>query len=603
MKHLIILLFLLLQFANLCAQDLDEEQLALQYYNSQEYDKALVSYTNLFENKHSDYFFRYLVNCYLKLEDYDGAEQFVKKQLKRNKSNVLYSISLGNIYKHQNNSTKADEIFQSVLDGISVKTSSNQVIDIANYFISIDEYDRAEKAIIIAKSFSYYDYDSMLIRIYRDSRNFEKLFPLLFDSLQKDQSQLESVRSLIVYCISREDKKDLAQIIEENIISRIQQNNQSEVLFTELLIWFYNNQKKFNKAFIQARALDKRFSNIEDGSRVHDVAIQALKNKDYKTAENAYDYLIKKGDKFPYYTKARFGILEIRKEQIIQNQSFNKDTLLALEKDYSIVFEDYPLTIGILPNILDFVDFEIYYNQNPDKALEILDKAYTIDRITYKEQSQIDLLRGDIYLFKDSIWDATMIYAKVQQDQKNNDVGDKATFNKARMAYFTHNFKWALSQFDVLKASTSKLIANDAMQYALFLRDNMDEDDTLNYPDLVIFANADRNYFTKKYNEAILAYDSIINIYPQKEIANYAEYNKAKILEIQKDYSNAKICYQNILNKSPYGILADKVCFYLAEILIKDPQSKEQAQELYLKVLEDFPGSVFAVKCRERLKE
>jgi hypothetical protein len=52
-------------------------------------------------------------------------------------------------------------------------------------------------------------------------------------------------------------------------------------------------------------------------------------------------------------------------------------------------------------------------------------------------------------------------------------LGDEVKLKKARLGYYLGNFSWAKAQLDVLKTSTSKLTANDAIELSLFISNNL----------------------------------------------------------------------------------------------------------------------------------
>ena len=74
------------------------------------------------------------------------------------------------------------------------------------------------------------------------------------------------------------------------------------------------------------------------------------------------------------------------------------------------------------------------------------------------------------------------------------------------------SFEYAKAQLDVLKASTTKLIANDAMELYLLLQDNLGIDTTL--APVQMYANADLLLQQHRYAEALVELDSISKLFP-----------------------------------------------------------------------------------------
>jgi TolA-binding protein len=169
-------------------------------------------------------------------------------------------------------------------------------------------------------------------------------------------------------------------------------------------------------------------------------------------------------------------------------------------------------------------------------------------------------------------------------------------FKKARLGYLMGNFKWAKAQLDVLKASTSKLIANDAMDLALFIGENM-QSDSVGLP-LQMFARADLHLFRNHHAQALTVLDSVSTLYPDNALNDDVNYRKAEILGKQGKYEEAADVLASIVKDHSWEMLADDALFDLAGLYETRLNRKEEAMDLYKKILTDYPGSVFVVDAR-----
>jgi hypothetical protein len=52
----------------------------------------------------------------------------------------------------------------------------------------------------------------------------------------------------------------------------------------------------------------------------------------------------------------------------------------------------------------------------------------------------------------------------VDKEEKESPLGEEARFRNAKLSYYKGDFDWAQEQLKVLKASTSELISNDAIE-------------------------------------------------------------------------------------------------------------------------------------------
>ena len=74
---------------------------------------------------------------------------------------------------------------------------------------------------------------------------------------------------------------------------------------------------------------------------------------------------------------------------------------------------------------------------------------------------------------ENNIWEASLMYMQIEKEFKNDPLGHLAKFKNAQVYYFSGEYDWCQAQLDILKASTSKLIANDALELSVLITDNL----------------------------------------------------------------------------------------------------------------------------------
>lgn len=163
------------------------------------------------------------------------------------------------------------------------------------------------------------------------------------------------------------------------------------------------------------------------------------------------------------------------------------------------------------------------------------------------------------------------------------------------------NFSWAKAQLDVLKASTSKLTANDAMELSLFIGNNSDQDSTNNA--LSLFSRADLLFFMNKHQEALAVLDSIDMLYPYHTIVDDVLYRKAKILLANNEWMPAIELLERIVRDFPYDLLADDALMLIADTYHYRLRDSQKAAEVYRKILFQYPGSIFVSEARDKFRE
>ena len=213
--------------------------------------------------------------------------------------------------------------------------------------------------------------------------------------------------------------------------------------------------------------------------------------------------------------------------------------------------------------------------------------------------SKIEL--ADILLMTGEVWDASLLYSQVEKDFKNEPVGASAKFKNAKLSYYIGEFDWAKAQLDILKAATSKLIANDAMALSLLISDNSDLDST--YQALAIYSRADLAEFRNKYDLALLTLDTIFIKYKYHSLFDEAYYKKAEIYINKGLNDSAVVYYKKIITEYPYDILGDDAMYALGVMYEDVYKDKAKAMETYEKLMANYPGSTFMVEARKRFRK
>jgi tetratricopeptide (TPR) repeat protein len=242
-----------------------------------------------------------------------------------------------------------------------------------------------------------------------------------------------------------------------------------------------------------------------------------------------------------------------------------------------------------------------FYLDNVDKAVSVLKKGLEISRLKPEEQGMLKSELADIYVYAGDLWEAVLLYSQVIDANKNTSLGDEVKLKKARLSYYMGNFSWAKAQLDILKSSTSKLTANDAMELSMLIGNNLNLD-TTDVP-LQMFARADLFFFRKKDTLALATLDSLAEIYPYHSLVDEILYRKSKIEIENNNYELAADYLEKIRSDFSYEMLADDALFMLAELYNYHLDKREKAKELYREMLTMHPGSIFIEESRRKFRE
>ena len=233
-------------------------------------------------------------------------------------------------------------------------------------------------------------------------------------------------------------------------------------------------------------------------------------------------------------------------------------------------------------------------------AQTILEEALAIPGVKDQTLAEIKLDLADIYILNNDRWEAALLYGQVEKSFSNEPLGQEAKFKNAKLSFYNGDFSWAKAQLDVLKASTSQLIANDALDLSLLLQDNLAFDTTGNA--LKMYAKADLLQFKNQLDESLTLLDSINIAFPNNDLADDILQSKSKIYIKKSDYKKTSEILNELIEKYSFSIWADDALFNLAMLEEEKLDDKINAQKHYEKLMTDFPGSLFVIEARKRFR-
>lgn len=594
LKTYLFLLFSILAFSSFAQPD-KTQALAKQYYQTGDYVKAAALFEELWkENPGNTYYYTSLYNSYLRLNAYDDAEKLVKKQIKKFKDELSYQVDWGYIYSQNNDSKTAKEIFDEVLKQLS--PDENDIRNTASKFISIREMDYAAASYLkgreILKDKTLFGFE--LGNVYLQENKAKEAVSAYLQLIVDNPWYKNSVQSLLANYI---DKDSIQEELEIQLYALVQKNS-NNIGFNELLIWLYTHQEDFEQALIQAKALDKR--NKEDGWRIIDLATNAVEQKQFDAAIDAYEYIQTKGDENRFYQLAQSGAIDARKQKITQNLNYSANDLLTLKEEYTIFLNQYGKTAETVRSIEALAALEAYYLHNINTAIQLMEEAIALPGLKSKIKNELKLVLGDYYVLYGDVWEATLLYAQVDKAEKDSPLGEDARFRNAKLSYYKGEFEWAQAQLSILKGATTELIANNALELSVFILDNLGLDSITST--MQLFAAADLLHIQNKDEQALTKLDEILTAYPGHALTDDIYLKQANILIENKKFEEAIDKLKLIIESYGEDILADNALFLLGDIYQNYLKLPEQAMAYYKLIITDYSDSVLLVEARKRFR-
>jgi len=577
------------------AQIKSDLRIANNYANKGQCNEAIELYESLkskvsFQSIYNNYY-----NCLLKEERYSKAIELVKEAQKLYPNQIRYCADLGLVYKAKGENYKAQKEFKKSIESLS-PGRTNDVNTLALIFSKNGETQWLKKTFQIGQELNpNFEFGFQYATSLENLGETEQMIGIYLDLIEKNSNHLNTVKIRLQNSLGRtQSNSQNYDLLQKILLLRVQKNNNTDL--TELLVWLYIQTNQYDAAYIYTKALDKRLQ--ENGQRMYDLAFVAYENKAYESAIKCYQYVLDLGSNNPYYKNAKISQLIVTGEKLFQND-YTTDQLMKLNQKYQIVIDELGQGVEMAYLIKDYAKIKAYYLYQYSEAIALLEQNIKqLQKGTL--QAECKLLLGDIFLVINEDWEAIIQYSQVEKDFKENPLGHEAKFRRAKVSYFQGQFDWAQAQLDVLKASTTKLIANNAMQLSLFITDNMGLDTSASA--MQMYAKAEWLEFQNKIDDSQECLDSMLSMYQGHPLTDEIYYKKALLSIKKRDYNNAALFFEKVATNFSFDLLADDALFQWAELLENRLNNKEKAQELYQKIVLDYSDSIYTKEARKRFR-
>jgi tetratricopeptide (TPR) repeat protein len=568
-----------------------DEKLAAQFYENAEYDKAVELYKKIYKRNKTVYVYENYLNCLIALEDEKEATSLVKKQSKAYNNSVKYLVDYGYILQVFNKEEQAQNYYASLIEENT--NDVNKAITLAQTFLRRQQTKQVVQTYELGmKKLGTMALYRQALGAYRITNNYNEMIGLALRVLDENSGTLNPVVNQLSTVFN--DEAATEKLREQTMLYI--QRNPGKVVFEELLLEIYLQQKKYAAAFRQASAMDKR--NKEEGNRVLQLAELCTQNNAYDVAIKAYRYVLDLGENNLNYFAAQEGLINTLFFKTKASYTTNKEELGSLIALIEELIEKEGINYNTVGSLIKLAELNIFYDQNVARGIELLEKAIVVPRQSSNQLAQAKLLLGDAHLINNNIWEAKLLYGQVDKTFKEDAFGQEAKFRNARLSYFTGDFDWAKSQLDILKTATTQLISNNAIQLSLLIQDNTGLDSTEDA--MKEYAEAEFLLFQNKIEACIAKLNMLPFKYPNHSLADEIVFLKAKVEEKRENFDLALQFYSEVYTKHSGDILADNALYNAANIQLFVNNKTEEALKLYEQILLDYSSGLFSAEARKK---
>src|SRR5690554_540925 len=569
------------------------KSIADNYFKQGDYEKALEIYSQLYERAPNNYnLFIDLVKTHQELEAYDEAQQLLEEKSKSIRNPQIY-IELAQNSFLQGEDAKAQRHYKEVL--AQLKERPMYASNIGRTLESYNLLDWAEEVYKLALDSDHANMSLQLrlANLYGEQGKVEEMFLAFIELIEKEPRYNNIAQHTFTNYIQEDKDAEANRIFKRVLMQKIQQ--EPKLTYYDLLSWVFVQEKEYSKAFTQEKALRRR--NPEEGlGRVKNLALLTYVDEEFDITKNIATYILEEADAADVQTifDGEHLLLQL-------------DVASATESEYPKVVSHFKALIdkykeeqNVAMLEMDYAKFIAYKLDQKKEAIQQLREILKGDLSRFNE-ARIRLLLGDILVTDNQFNLALIQFTHVQRNMEGQALGHEANFKIAQTSYFKGDFRWALTQLDVLKRSTTQLIANDALFLNLRIQDNILEDST--HTSLKDFAAADLLVLQDKTDQAIVSLKDILVKHEGKSIIDDTHFKLGEIYYDLGQFDKAAKHWEVVAQDYAYDLLADAACYKLGLLYEDKFNQPEKAMDYYEKIIFDYSDSIYFVDARKRFRK
>ena len=595
-KQLIGYLIILFVITASFSQDINQIKLANEYYLSKDFDKAADIYKKLSKQKknleqiHTNY-----LDLMVNNGVYDKAFNYIKRVVKIYPNVSRYWVDYIYVASLLTNQKEYNRLKQVLVDRYI--RNANALKKISEEFVFRKMHDDALMFLNYARmqSRNPYLYALDFAKVHSTLGNLSEMMAEYLNFASQQPRNIQYIKGILQELILQGRNQD---ILEDQLIIK-SQKNPDQLLFNDLLMWLYIQKTDYYGAFIQAKAIDKK-SN-KKGISVMQVANVAYENQSYVDAIKFYDFVTIESDDIRMQEKAKYLSLLSQEKKAINDILVNKNTLNEISSAYQTFYKNASKSNNDRFDALrNKARLLAYHLSLPDSAIRILEYLKNISGINRKLLSQIKMDLANINMIVGNHWEASLLYSQIEKENSYNSIGYEAKLENARLHYFMNNFELAKAHLDILKRSTTKLIANDALELSLFIETNTIGDSS----ELALkeYASISLLIYQNKFVEAQNRLKLLVDTWLGHPIRDDSFWLLIKLQKKLGKYEEAINSLNVLINEYSDGVLGDDALFMKAAILEEHLNNPSKALQIYKQFLSDFPGSAYVVEARKRYR-
>ena len=311
--------------------------------------------------------------------------------------------------------------------------------------------------------------------------------------------------------------------------------------------------------------------------------------------------MMDRGPELKIYVTASLELINVKRDKVINSAYYTEDDLQSLEDSYNQFIAEYHQDYTTAYAIIELAKLEAFYIHKIDDAIALLNDLLTWPRLNRELEAKAKLSLGDYYLLKGEHWESALLYGQVEKAFRGSPLAEDAKLRNAKLSYYKGDFEWSKTQLDILKASTSELISNDAINLSVFIADNLNLD-TTDHP-MILFARADLMIYQNKLPEAKYELEALLKLYPSHGLTDDVFYKRAEMAIKEQKYEEATEWLIKIIEDFNQDLLTDNALYLIGNIYYDFLNDEDKAKQSYERLILEHQGSTFVVDARKKFRK
>ncbi len=586
--------FFLFYSSFVLSQNNIDEELAKNFFDSREFEKAEVYLKKLFEANPKKFYTLYNKTL-CSLKKYEESIKISQFLWKETKSNLEYKFNIGLAFLKKGDTNQAYKEWKQ-----ANKIAEND-LDETNSLLKLYKDNKTWKFIeelVIShreKIKDLFIHNDLLIEAYLAQDKNQAAIETIVLAVEKDDY---NYMNTLMRIQSFAHNSELIRLSEKKIYGKLAQFPNSEK-WNQAAMWLSILTKDYDASLSISIAYDKR--NGSSGSYVLNIADIALNEEEYETALKGYNYI---GQSSTIQSMRKLGFEKIIQAYFLKIESYSGTDSIDIDS-LDNVLSNYFKIFGEDANTAEMqlikANLMVRYQSKLNQAILLLEKISELPNLQKNTQSKLLLKLADYMVMNNDIWEASLIYGKVDKEEKDSPLGEEARYKNSKIFYYNGDFELAGELLSILKSSTTELLANDALYLSVFIQENMDNDTFQKA--MKAIAQSELLFYQNKTKEAIAILQNIKNKYPMSNLIDDILILEAMEGIRTKNYESSSQLLKIIIEKHGASILADKALYEWSKIQEMIFKNNEEAKDGYLKLLTIYKDSVYSADTRKRLRK